>query len=194
MRTRTRNEKTESVKKGSGISFAMIKIMHDNPLLSRLRDPFAILKTAGLKKGQCVLEVGCGPGFFTIPAARIVGDEGLIYALDVNPRAIQSVQAKIRQTGISNVRPMQTNASRSGLADACIDAAFLFGLPYIAGGFDELLVELRRLLKPGGCLAIQKRLRAGADFIEKIQAAGFVFTGQNKRILTFTRSHEQQHE
>jgi len=189
MRTKTRNEKTESVKTGSGISYAMIKIMHDNPLLSRLRDPDTLLKAAGLRKDQCVLEVGCGPGFFTIPAARIVGDDGLVYALDVNPRAIQSVQAKIRPAGISNVRPMQTNASRSGLADACIDTAFLFGLPYIAGGFDELLAELCRLLKPSGCLAIQKRLRSGADFIDKIQAAGFVFTGQNKRILTFTRSH-----
>jgi ubiquinone/menaquinone biosynthesis C-methylase UbiE len=50
--------------------------MHDNPLLPLVRNPYKLLKAAGLEEGQKVIEVGCGPGFFTIPAARIVGDEG----------------------------------------------------------------------------------------------------------------------
>ena len=64
--------------------------MHDNPLLPIFRNPHKLLKAAELKPGQKVLEVGCGPGFFTIPAAKLVGKEGFIYAVDVHPLAIKS--------------------------------------------------------------------------------------------------------
>ena len=76
--------------------FWMITIMHDNPFLPIFRNPYKVLKAAGLKSGQKVLEVGCGPGFFTLPAARIVGNEGSVYAIDTNPFAIERVTKKIK--------------------------------------------------------------------------------------------------
>ena len=59
----------------SNFSFRIISLMYDNPLLPYFRNPQRLLKAAGLKPGQKVLGVGCGPGFFTIPAAKIVGGE-----------------------------------------------------------------------------------------------------------------------
>ena len=67
----------------SNIAYWTIRLMHDNPLLPLVRNPYKLLKAAGLEEGQKVIEVGCGPGFFTIPAARIVGDEGHVYAVEV---------------------------------------------------------------------------------------------------------------
>ena len=78
----------------SNFAFRIISRMHDNPFLPLFRNPDKLLKAAGLKSGQKVLEVGCGPGFFTIPAAKIVGEEGFVYAVDVHPLAIRRVKAK----------------------------------------------------------------------------------------------------
>jgi len=48
----------------------------------------------GAKRGNIILDYGCGIGFNTIPAAEIVGREGTVYALDVHPLAIKSVEKK----------------------------------------------------------------------------------------------------
>jgi ubiquinone/menaquinone biosynthesis C-methylase UbiE len=61
--------------------FGIIRFVHET-LYGLFVNPYNRLSTAGLKPGRNVLEVGCGPGFFTIPAAKIVGDEGFVYALD----------------------------------------------------------------------------------------------------------------
>jgi len=74
----------------------MISFMHDNPLPPIFRNPYKLLEAAGLKPGQRVLEVRCGSGFFTIPVAKIVGNEGFVHAVDVHPRAIES--PKLRAT------------------------------------------------------------------------------------------------
>ena len=117
----------------SGLAFWMISLMHDNPLLPLLKNPYRSLETAGLKPGQKVMEVGCGPGFLTIPAAKMIGDNGLIYAIDVNQRAIKRVEEKMQKYRINNIKPILGNAANSGLQDSSIDLAFIFGIRYIAG-------------------------------------------------------------
>ena len=104
----------------SKFAFRTIVVIHDNPLLPLFNDPYKQLKAAGLKPDQKVLEVGCGPGYFTIPAAKIVGESGVVYAVDLNPYAIKHVQKKIAESGIENIQPMCTNASDTGLADKSI--------------------------------------------------------------------------
>ena len=86
-------------KHGSNFVFSIITLLHDNPILPFLINPFRLLKTAGLKPGQKVLKVGCGPGFFTIPAAEILGDEGILYArkaiaeIDPADRSREAIEA-----------------------------------------------------------------------------------------------------
>jgi len=82
------NNKNHKRDHHSNFAFKIITIMHYNPMLPIIRNPYKILERAGLKPGQNVLEVGCGPGFFTIPAAHIVGEEGKVYAVDTHPLAI----------------------------------------------------------------------------------------------------------
>ena len=171
----------------SGLAFWMISLMHDNPLLPLLKNPYRSLETASLKPGQKVLEVGCGPGFFTIPAAKIVGEKGLIYAIDVNKKAIKRVEGKIRKYGISNIKPVLGNAANSGLPDNSIDLAFVFGLRYIAGGLSNLISEMYRILKSGGILCFEKTTGPDDKLIEEVERAGFINTRKRGRIFVFTK-------
>jgi len=57
-------------------------------------NPVKTLETANVRPGQMILEVGCGTGFFTIPAAQIVGNEGKIIALDASSDYLKTVAKK----------------------------------------------------------------------------------------------------
>ena len=173
----------------SRFAFWIIRLMHDNPFLPMVRNSYKLLKAAGLKEGQRVLEVGCGPGFFTIPAAQIVGDEGHVYAVDVHPLAIKRVKQKIEKQGIENVEPLLANASDTGLPDGSIDLAFLFGLRYIAGGLNSLLSEIHRILKPGGRLSFEKTRGEERGFIEEVEQRGFVSSAKRGRIFLFSKTN-----
>lgn len=179
---------TEKKHHHSRFAFWIICLMHDNPLLPIFRNPHRLLKAAGLKPGQKLLEVGCGPGFFTIAAAKMVGDEGIIHAIDVHPLAIKRVQKKIKRERIKNVTPILGNASDTGLPDRTIDSAFLFGLRYIAGGLENVVSEMRRILKPEGVLSFEKTRGPEEELIEEVAKGGFVYSGRQRRIFLFTRA------
>lgn len=165
----------------------IISLMHDNPLLPILKNPYKILRAAGLKLGQKVVEVGCGPGFFTIPAANIVGNEGVVYAVDVHPLAIDKVKKKIETKRIKNVLPIHANASDTGLPGGSIDLAFMFGLPYIVGGKENVISEIYRILKPGGVLSLKKSRQAEKKLIDELVIGGFTYSGKQGKIFYFAK-------
>jgi SAM-dependent methyltransferase len=169
----------------SNIAYWTIRLMHDNPILPLVRNPYKLLKAAGLEEGYKVLEVGCGPGFFTIPAARIVGDEGHVYAIDIHPRAVDRVKKKTEREALTNVTASCINASDTGLPGESVDLAFVFGLRYIAGGLENVIAELHRVLKPGGILSFEKTRGSEAALIDDIKRGGFSFTGKRGRIFLF---------
>jgi len=183
------NSKSKQRHHHSNFAFWIITIMHDNPLLPLLRNPYKLLKSAGLKPGQIVLEVGCGPGFFTIPAAKIVGDSGLIYAVDVHPLAIKRVKEKIKRETIKNVKTLLANASETELPDQSIDLAFVFGLRYIGGGLENLISEMHRILKPEGILSFEKTRGKEKGLIQEVKAKGFNYTGKHGRIFIFAKKN-----
>jgi cyclopropane fatty-acyl-phospholipid synthase-like methyltransferase len=80
----------------------MMAVVHET-LYELFRDPYEPLSVAGLEAGQRVLEVGCGPGFFTVPAAEMVGQSGSITSLDVSPTAVAHVRQKVEEAGVTNV-------------------------------------------------------------------------------------------
>jgi ubiquinone/menaquinone biosynthesis C-methylase UbiE len=174
----------------SNFSFKIVAMMHDNPLLPYFRNPYKLLQAAGLKQGQQVLEVGCGPGYFTIPAANIVGTEGFVFAVDVHPRAIERVKEKIADAGIRNVKLMLASAADTKLPDQGIDLVFLFGLRYIAGGLENVLNELHRILKPGGILSFEQTRGSAKRLIEEVERKGFRYSGNQRRIFIFTRNND----
>ena len=126
---------------------------------SRLRkwlmSPVKILEAANVRPGQTILEVGCGTGFFTIPAAQIVGDEGKIIALDASSDYLETVAKKVRKTELTNVEIIQRDALDTGLESESMDMILLFGvLPFPLLPLDKLLPEMYRVLKPGASMSV----------------------------------------
>lgn len=179
------NEKR--VKASPDFVYKMIELIHDGKLMSIIRNPYKLLKAAGLKPGLKVLEMGCGPGAFTIPAAGIIGKDGFIYAVDIHPLAIKRVKEKIAESGIENIKPVLTDASNTGLLDQEIDLVFMFGMPHVAGGLTNVLFEIHRVLKPGGILSFEKSRRSANKLIVDIENNGFVFMEKKGRILLFKK-------
>jgi len=180
-------QRQASGRPGSKMAFWMISVVHDNRLLRRMVNPVEILKDAGLKAGHQAFEVGCGPGFYTLAASDLVGSSGHVFAVDVNPWAIRRVAKQMKETGIRNVTLRCVNAADSGLPDQSIDSAFLFGLPRVTGGWENLIRELGRVVKQGGLATFRKSRRSEPALIKGMREAGFSFDGRKGRLLRFNR-------
>ena len=183
----TRKHDFHSSLETSNLAYWTIRLMHDNPILPLVKNPYRLLREAGLDAMQKVVEVGCGPGFFTIPAARIVGEKGCVYAIDVHPRAIETVRKKVEKEALENVIPLCINASATGLSAESIDLAFIFGLRHVAGGMEEVIPELHRILRSGGFLSLEKTRGSEVALRDAVERAGFVFSEKYGRIFRFRK-------
>jgi ubiquinone/menaquinone biosynthesis C-methylase UbiE len=138
-------------------------------LFNLILNPYKILNQAGLKSDHKVLEVGCGPGFFTLAAAKIVGVKGRIYALDLNPAAIEDIQKKVRQRRLKNVKTILSDATKTDLPDKSIDVAIFFGIIHAIEDMNTVLQEMYRILKPKGIVsAIKSRRLLEEELVQKI--------------------------
>lgn len=112
-----------------------------------------VLEKIGIKRGQVVLDFGCGSGTYTIPTAKIVGDEGKVYALDKDSEVLDELMHKAESAGLKNIKRMDTSGElKIDLADNSVDAVLLFDVfhPYYFPRVDdrrELLEEVHRISK-----------------------------------------------
>ncbi len=122
----------------------------------RLQDPERLVHASGISSGARVLEIGSGSGFFTPALAALVGPGGAVEAIDKEPMAVEVTAAKLRALGLENVRVSVADAHATDFPDASFDAVLLYGVVPAPGILSEprLALELQRILKPGGLLAI----------------------------------------
>lgn len=167
--------------------FRLMAPVMESPLRRRFFDPVSALKAAGIQSGQDVLEVGCGTGFFTIPAAELVGEKGRVYAIDPHPSAIEQVAKKVWDAGLTNVTLIRADATEAGLASGSIDLALLFGvIPSPTLPLDRLLPEMSRLLRPEGVLAVWTALPWWSP--ASLTAGGlFVHLGGERGVHSYTK-------
>jgi len=160
------------------IAFTGIRSMHEW-LYSTFRDADRTLGDAGVEEGMRVLEVGCGPGFFTVPAARLVGPTGSVCSIDLNRYAVEHVQCKVARLGASNVEVRLLDASATTFEQASFDLVLLLGMRRAIGGLDAILREAHRVLRPQGVLAVEGPLVRSFD--------SFLLREQRRRIWVYVR-------
>ncbi len=125
-----------------------------DPERHRWQDPDAILDALGVGIGMVVADIGAGPGFIALPAARKVGPSGKVYALDVEPRMVEKVRARADEEGIGNLETAVSQEAQLPLVDGVVDAALLVNVLHEAQDRRQLLRETARILKQGGALAV----------------------------------------
>jgi len=119
-----------------------------------------ILQRIGIKNGQTVLDFGCGSGTYTIPAAKIVGKQGRVYALDKDKKALDSLMKKAELAGLKNIRRMATSGEmRIELPDESVDVSLLFDVfhRYYFSQIEDrkrLLDEIYRIIKIDGLVSV----------------------------------------
>jgi ubiquinone/menaquinone biosynthesis C-methylase UbiE len=161
-----------------------------NPLRAVFMPAGKTLKRFNLREGQTALELGPGPGFYTVEASQIVGTHGRLVCLDVQRGMIERLVARIGD-GAGNVAPLVGDAMRLPLRDATIDRAFLVTVLGEIPDATAALAELRRVLAPDGMLAIDETMR-DSDYVRvgKLQKmcaeAGFVQIARHRSLLGYT--------
>jgi ubiquinone/menaquinone biosynthesis C-methylase UbiE len=105
-----------------------------------------------LSAGSVVADVGCGPGYFTIPMAELVGLAGKVYAADSDPKSIKVLRAKSDARGFENIIEAHTTsaANLGAIPDQSVDFVFANAVLCCMVDHAGAVAEIKRILKPQG--------------------------------------------
>ncbi len=150
----------------------------------------AFLKKLGLQAGQVVLDFGCRVGHYSIPAAKVVGDSGVVYAVDKEQQVLDSLSQKATEVGLQNIETINTSGDvHLDLNDDLVDVVLLYDVLHYFDKYkrEELYMEMWRILKDNGLLSVYPKhtkedspmdtfKELGIDGVKKeIEAYKFIF-------------------
>lgn len=136
----------------------------DSPKRREVLPAKEILNTVGIKDSAVVADIGCGIGFFTFPLSEAVGNNGIVYALDIEKEMLDDVEAGMLERNIKNVRPVVTQEYRLVLDNSSVDIAFLCTVMHEVKMREKFLKEANRILLPDGRIIIVEWIKKDSDF------------------------------
>jgi ubiquinone/menaquinone biosynthesis C-methylase UbiE len=155
-----------------------------------------VVERLGIEPGDRVLELGPGPGAFSVEAARRAGHAGKLTVIDIQPEMIAKVEARLRAAGIANAETRVAGATELPMEDSSIDRAFLVTVLGEIADQRRALAELHRVLRPGGILSITEEFSDpdypfAGETIRKAEAAGFRLCARFGNFLVYTLNFER---
>ncbi|GAG34387.1 unnamed protein product [marine sediment metagenome] len=149
------------------------------PERAKETEPVGLLGSIGLGAGSTLVDIGCGPGFFTLPASVIVGAEGRVYALDTEPKMLDAIK---EQNPLDNVTLLTSTEHELPIDDKSCTHALLAYMFHEVEAPLEFLFEVRRVLDKWGHVAIidwdvveEERGPPLRERIEPMQVAALLF-------------------
>ena len=109
-----------------------------------------------------VADIGCGPGFFTIPFAKYLFD-GKVYAIDVQQEMLDAAQEQVKEVNLTNVEMKLAGENELPLEDDSLDGAFIAFVLHETESPTTMLSEARRCLRKGGWLAALEHKETAED-------------------------------
>lgn len=119
----------------------------------KFADPQLIVDQLKLEQGMAVADFGCGAGFFSLPIAKKVGEEGKVYALDILPAKLDSVESQAKTLKLTNIITHRVNLEILGgskLEAESVDWVIIKDMLFQNKGKDKILEEAKRILKEDG--------------------------------------------
>ncbi|NTW26891.1 MAG: class I SAM-dependent methyltransferase [Candidatus Moranbacteria bacterium] len=136
--------------------------------VGKFLDPVAIIAQLEVKVGSVVADFGCGPGYFSIPFAKKIGEDGKVYALDILPQALETVSSKARNSAVANITTKRVNFEKeqgTKLTENSVDWIVMKDVLFQNKEKEVILTEAFRILKSGGKIIVvewnQKSLSVG---------------------------------
>ncbi len=112
-------------------------------------DPFRVLSHCPVNQRDTVADLGCGPGYFTIPLAKLLIN-GKVYALDTSDEMIEACQSRLDQARMGNVEVLKCSEYEFPVSPASIDGLFIAFVVHHPSDRERFLAAAKEMLKPGG--------------------------------------------
>ena len=140
-------------------------------------------KSIGIKKCQIVLDFGCGSGNYTIPVAKIVGANGLVYAVDKDKNILNKLKSRAESEGLKNIKIINTGGgTKIKLDDKSVDVVLLYDVFHdYYFYYDErkiLLSEIYRISKPNALVSVYPTHMELEKVKGELERIGFHFVGK----------------
>ncbi|MCS7095103.1 MAG: class I SAM-dependent methyltransferase [Thaumarchaeota archaeon] len=167
----------------------------ENPLRRLIQSPLRVLKEMGVKLGDVLMDVGCGFGYLSIPAAELVAPTGLVYSVDVDEFKLRKLRERARSRNLSNLRTIRSEAWKIEEVDSCtVDVAVMFFSLHHFEKLRESMEEAKTKLRRGGRLFVYDPIRTrfaghgtSAEEVMKMGIdLGFSLRSLKKRGLTYS--------
>lgn len=113
-----------------------------------------LLEALQLKPGQVACDIGCGNGFYTLKLAELVGDEGKVLAVDIQPEMLTLLRERAKAEGVTNVEPILSTVIDPDLPEGTIDLILLVDVYHEFSHPEHMLQAMRRSLAPNGRIAL----------------------------------------
>ncbi|MGB8453500.1 MAG: class I SAM-dependent methyltransferase [Anaerocolumna sp.] len=136
----------------------------DNPRRREMLPVDKVLSEVGLKPADNFADIGCGIGYFSIPAAMIIGQTGMVFALDVESEMIKELDNKIEESSLSNIQTIITGEYDFKLEENSVSYAFMCTVLHEIDDKARFLNEAQRILIDGGKIAIVEWIKSESDW------------------------------
>ncbi|HVQ75882.1 MAG TPA: methyltransferase domain-containing protein [Candidatus Binatia bacterium] len=160
--------------------------MLEDPKRDAYQKPHEVLMALGLKPGETIADIGSGSGYFTLRFAAHVGDQGRVFAVDVDPAMVRHLNRRLRDAGVRNVQTILAEPDDPLLPDASVDRFVVVNTWHHIEKPVAYLALMKRMLKPGGQVVMidfqKKELPFGPplemkiareDLVRQMEASGF---------------------
>ena len=157
----------------------------EDPKRDEKLQPNRIMDILGIKEGSSVADIGAGSGWFTVRAARRVGNDGIVYAVDINHDYLDYIEKRARRENLANIHVILGKDDDPLLPDKSVDAILLLKTYHEVAQPIRLLKRTRAAMRAGALLGIIDRNGKGDDHgldkevvIKEAERTGFVLVDQ----------------
>lgn len=126
----------------------------DNPKRRERLPVDKVLAEIALKEDDILADIGCGIGYFSIPAAQLIGSKGMVYALDIEEEMIDELDTRILANKLDHIKTVLTDEYDLKLEDKSVSYAFICTVLHEIDDRIKFINEIKRILISGGKIAI----------------------------------------
>lgn len=170
---------------GRGTFPHQLSFLLELPYRHLLLSPARLADRLHLSEMSQVLEIGPGPGFFSVEIARRL-PRGHLHLMDLQIEMLQKARSKLCRKDVQNARFIQANAERFPFAGATFDVAFLVTVLGEVSEPSVCLEEIHRVLRPSGLLSVTEQM-GDPDFLPLAEVQALAERQRFELIETFGR-------